>query len=61
MLGGWQLLAFVAPSDVVTRHFFYAFSKGPSINYVRNFTCYLDPPPLLFLFFFLHVIRNSNV
>ena len=30
--------------------------KGPSINYVRIFTCYLDPLPP-----FLHVIRNGNV
>ena len=30
--------------------------KGPSINYVRNFTCYLDPLPP-----FLHVRRNRNV
>ena len=30
--------------------------KGSSINYVRIFTCYLDPLPP-----FLHVIRNGNV
>ena len=30
--------------------------EGPSVNYVRNFTCYLDPLPP-----FLHVIRNRNV
>ena len=30
--------------------------KGPSINYVRIVTCFLDPLPP-----FLHVIRNRNV
>ena len=30
--------------------------KGPSISYVRIFTCYLDPLPP-----FLHVILNGNV
>ena len=30
--------------------------KGPSINYVHKFTCYLDPLPP-----FLHVISNRNV
>ena len=41
------------------KHFFYrptSKAKGPSINYIRIFTCYLDPLPP-----FLHVIRNQNV
>ena len=28
--------------------YLHKFRKGPSIKYLRNLTCYLDPPPLFF-------------